>query len=126
MPLPSRPPGADLPEVFHNVEVELLPAPRAGVVLSGDLDLSDAEAVRRLLAELAGDAAPDAVLVDLRALAFIDSHGIRALFRARDDARRAGGRITVCTIDGPIRRTLEMVDAGSALELVSEPPLDPR
>ena len=106
--------------------MELLPAPAAGVALSGDLDLVDAEAVRRLLSGLAGDAAPAPVLVDLRALEFIDSHGIRALLCARDDAKRAGGRITLCATDGPIRRTLEMVDADSALELVSEPPLDPR
>lgn len=108
-------------ETYHNVEVELLPEPGAGVALSGELDMSDAEAVHGLLAQLAADAAPAAVLVDLRGLAFIDSHGIRALFFARDDAERAGGRITVCS-DGPVRRTLEMVDAGSAFEIVREPP----
>ena len=56
--------GADVSDTFHNVEVEFMEAPRWGVVLSGDLDLADAEAVHRLLAGLARDAAPP---VDLRA-----------------------------------------------------------
>jgi anti-sigma B factor antagonist len=105
--------------------VELMEAPRSGVVLSGDLDLADAEAVHRLLARLARHAAPRPVLVDLRRLEFIDSHGVRALFRARDDAERSGSRITLCASDGPVRRTLELVDAGGTFEVVDEPPDDP-
>jgi anti-anti-sigma factor len=119
------PAGVGVSETYHNVEVTPLPDPGAGVALSGELDMSDAEAVHGLLTRLATAAAPAAVLVDLRGLAFIDSHGIRALFFARDDAERAGGRITVCS-DGPVRRTLEMVDAGSAFEIVPEPPTGER
>jgi anti-anti-sigma factor len=114
-----------VPETFHNVEVELMEAPRAGVALSGDLDMADAEAVRRLLARLARDAAPGPVIVDVRGLEFIDSHGVRTLFRARDAAARAGSRLTLCAGEGPVRRTLELVDAGSAFEIVAEPPADP-
>ena len=91
-------------------------------MLSGDLDLADAEAVHRLLARLARDAAPGAVLVDLRELEFIDSHGVRALFRARDDAERAGSRITLCAGDGAVRRTLDLVDTDGAFDVVAEPP----
>ncbi len=109
-----------MPETFHNVEVELLSAPHT-VTLSGDLDMADAEAVRRLVAGLAREAAPDAVIVDLRGLEFIDSHGVRALFRSRDDAEKAGSRIALCAGAGPVRRTLELVDAGGAFELVAEP-----
>ncbi len=114
--------GADVSDTFHNVEVELMEPPRWGVVLSGDLDLADAEAVHRLLARLARDAAPGAVLVDLRELEFIDSHGVRALFRARDDAERAGSRITLCAGDGAVRRTLDLVDTDGAFDVVAEPP----
>jgi len=122
---PDPAPGADLTEPFHNVEVELLAAPHAGVMLSGDLDMADAEAVQRLLAEVARQVAPAPVVVDLRALDFIDSHGVRALFRAREDAERAGSRIALCTGEGPIRRTLELVGAASAFEFVADLPRDP-
>ena len=105
--------------------MELLATPRAGIVLSGDLDMADAEAVQRLLAEAARDVAPGPLVVDLRALEFIDSHGVRALFRARQDAERAGSRIALCTGEGPIRRTLELVGAAGAFEFVAELPRDP-
>jgi anti-anti-sigma factor len=88
--------------------------------------MADAEAVERLLADLARDRAPACVVVDLRGLEFIDSHGVRALFRAREEAERAGSRIVLCPGDGPIRRTLELVDAASAFELLAEPPGDDR
>jgi anti-anti-sigma factor len=117
--------AGDLAETFHNLEVELMDAPRSGVALSGDLDLADAEAVHHLLARLARDAAPRPVLVDLRGLEFLDSHGVRALFRARDDAERVGSRLTLCASDGPVRRTLELVDADGAFEMVDAPPDDP-
>jgi anti-anti-sigma factor len=117
--------GADLADTFHIVSVELMEAPRTGVVLSGDLDLADADAVHGLLARLAREAAPRAILVDMRGLEFIDSHGVRALFRARDDAERAGSRVTLCASDGPVRRTLELVDAGGAFDVLDEPPDDP-
>jgi anti-anti-sigma factor len=117
--------GADLADTFRIVQVELMEAPRTGVVLSGDLDLADADAVHGLLARLAQEAAPGAVLVDLRGLEFIDSHGVRALFRARDDAERAGSRITLVAREGPVRRTLELVDAGGAFDVLDGPPADP-
>ena len=94
-------------------------------MLSGDLDMADAEALQRLLGEVARAVAPAPIVVDLRALEFIDSHGVRALFRAREDAERAGSRIALCTGEGPIRRTLELVGAASAFELIAEPPRDP-
>jgi anti-sigma B factor antagonist len=112
-------------ETFHNVEVELVVPPRTGVALTGDLDMADAEAIQSLLATLAREAAPEPVIVDLRGLAFIDSHGVRALFRAKDDAERAGSRLTLWAGDGPVRRTLDLVDGGGALDLIADAPDEP-
>ena len=50
---------------------------------------------------------------------------MRALFRAREDAERAGSRIALCTDEGSIRRTLELVGAAGAFEFVAEMPRDP-
>jgi anti-anti-sigma factor len=122
MPVPIRRCGADLPEAYNNVEVTPLDGSRSGVALTGDLDMADAESVQRMLAGLAEEAAPEPVVVDLSGLAFIDSHGVRALFRARDAAERAGGRIALHPGHGRVRRTLDLVDAGSAFELLAEPP----
>jgi anti-anti-sigma factor len=119
---PIRRCGADLPQAYNNVEVKPLDGSRSGVALSGDLDMADAESVQRMLAGLAEEAAPEPVVVDLSGLAFIDSHGVRALFRARDAAERAGGRIALHPGQGRVRRTLDLVDAGSAFELLAEPP----
>jgi anti-anti-sigma factor len=121
---PAR--GADLTEPYHNVEVELLDAHRAGVALSGALAMADAETVERLLADLARQVAPERVVVDLSGLEFLDSHGVRALFRAREEAERAGGGIALRPGNGPILRTLELVDAASAFEFLPEPPADRR
>lgn len=109
-------------QAFHNVEVELPEGPQARVVLAGDLDMADAEAVQALLADLARGAAPRSLVVDLRPLRFIDSHGVRALFRAGDHAGRAGGRLTICADQGSVRSTLELVGGGGAFDLVAEPP----
>lgn len=114
--------GAELAETFHNIEVQRLDGSLIGVRLSGDLDMADAESVQRLLAALARQAAPGRVVVDLSGLDFIDSHGVRALFRARDAAERAGSRIALHPGDGRVRRTLDLVDAGSAFDLLEEPP----
>lgn len=109
-------------ETYNNVEVKPLDGSPTGVALSGDLDMADAESVQRMLAHLAEEAAPEPVVVDLSGLAFIDSHGVRALFRARDAAERVGSRIALHPGSGRVRRTLDLVDAGSAFELILEPP----
>ena len=51
------------------------------VTIVGELDMAQAPAVGDLLDELAGSGNP--IVVDLTALSFIDSSGIHALLRAR-------------------------------------------
>src|SRR3982074_3445879 len=59
------------------------------VALRGELDRADAASVAAGLAEVAARA-PE-IIVDLAALAFIDSSGVAALAHGRRQARRGGG-----------------------------------
>jgi anti-anti-sigma factor len=59
--------------------------------LAGELDLSDADAVRTALTEAVR--ANPAVVVDLSDLSFIDVAGMRALRNAYDAARSCGCRL---------------------------------
>src|SRR5580704_16435298 len=58
------------------------------VVLRGELDVTEAANVAAALAVVAAGGRD--VIVDLEGLEYIDSSGLAALARARQDARRAG------------------------------------
>jgi anti-sigma B factor antagonist len=57
---------------------------RARVAVRGELDLGTAARLERCLAELLGSGEP--VLLDLRELTFMDSTGLCALLKAREQA----------------------------------------
>jgi anti-sigma B factor antagonist len=91
------------------------------VELSGELDLSS---VGKLEEEL-GKTSPNVLVVDLTALTFLDSTGLRCLVRADEKARGEGRRMVV--VRGPeqiqkvfsitrLDERLEMVDDASAVE----------
>lgn len=62
--------------------------------LEGDLDMQAEErAVAEIEAALAGQ--PHDVVVDLSAVPFLDSSGVRALLRGREAAQRRGVRLCV-------------------------------
>jgi anti-sigma B factor antagonist len=72
------------------------------VTLEGELDMSTAQEVAETLDELA--AARNPIVVDLTALAFIDSSGIHALLRPRPDE----ASIELVCPPGNVRRVLEV------------------
>jgi anti-anti-sigma factor len=79
---------------------------RAIVEVHGELDLETVDAVR---AEVQGlrDRSIDAIVLDLRELAFIDSSGLRLLLQLDADARASGTELAL--IEGPpVRRLLEL------------------
>ena len=59
--------------------------------LRGELDLATAPELERLLEERGGDE----VVVDLRALEFMDSSGVRVLVAGHALAGREGGRLAI-------------------------------
>lgn len=77
----------------------------ACVAARGDLDLVTADAFRHRLLELI-DGGCTRVLLDLSALDFCDSQGLRALVQAADRAEAAGGRVTLSGVRPLLARIL--------------------
>jgi len=74
------------------------------VALSGELDLVDAADVEAALVDVA--AREPEIIVDLAALAFIDSGGVAALARGRRHARHTGGDLLLAAPQQPVLRVL--------------------
>jgi anti-sigma B factor antagonist len=83
----------------------------AVVALDGEVDLSNADEVERLLLHLIDDMGCRAVRCDLRELTYIDSCGVRALLLAAARIERDRGRFDVICTDGPVHRVLEISNA---------------
>ncbi|HEX3294128.1 MAG TPA: STAS domain-containing protein [Solirubrobacterales bacterium] len=89
--------------------------------LEGELDMAGVDQFERLLA---ADRPPEKAtfVVDLRALTFIDSSGLRALIMADQRVRDGGGRFVVVRATDRVNEVLEMTGVAQRIELVDEPP----
>lgn len=83
----------------------------AVVRLNGELDMLTAPDLSQLITSLDPDR--ELVVVDLSALTFIDSQGIRALMSARHNGRPV---MLICP-DGNISRVLDIVEASRAIRI---------
>ena len=90
------------------------------LALAGELDIASAERVERELQRIELDGAATIVL-DLRALTFLDSTGLRIIVAADARAREHGRRLVV--IQGPdaVQRILHMTRLDERLEIVADP-----
>ena len=88
------------------IEVSDRPAP-ARMTLHGEFDIRSADAAARVLEELLGRG-PEAVVIDLSGLVFIDSTGVKFLVEGLEKARARG--IGLALVDGgePVRRVLKV------------------
>jgi anti-anti-sigma factor len=80
----------------------------ARLVLSGELDGTTAEQVRRCVADTLRDPAPATLEIDTRALSFIDSSGVRCLLLCRENAHLAGSRLVVSNPSPTVYQVLEI------------------
>ena len=87
------------------------------VRLFGEFDLSAFEQVDELLAAALRDRDSD-VLVDLRALEFMDSSGIRALLGAHGRAEAIGARFSLIRGPEPVHRVMELTGLDRRLHFV--------
>jgi len=76
------------------------------VVLGGEVDLQHSPRLRKVLMELM--ALRRAVVVDMAAVAYIDSSGIASLVEAYQTARRQAGRFTLAAVSAPAMRVLRL------------------
>jgi anti-anti-sigma factor len=88
------------------------------VVASGEMDVSTAY---RLEGHVIGEAGRgDRVALDLAGVTFIDSTGLRALLRLRQEAVRMGWRLRVAAVHPHVRRLLEMTGSHKLLGLEAD------
>jgi anti-sigma B factor antagonist len=89
----------------------------ATVVVSGELDLATAQQLSAAVAEH-DDAG--LLVLDLNAVTFIDSTGVRVLIQADRACVRSGSRLVVVAGDGQVRRVLKLCQLDGRLTLVTD------
>lgn len=91
------------------------------VAARGELDLATADALQDAL--LAPVSAGRHTVLDLRALDFMDSSGVRVVITAHHAAAERGGRLTVVrgAAGSAVGRVLEISGLEDVLEIVDEP-----
>ncbi len=93
------------------VEVRVIGSPPRGIVLTGELDMAEAEGVERVAGEAVAASGPEPFVLDLRGLTFVNSFGVRALLNVAARARDARQATRVIVGDSPVRRALELFSA---------------
>ena len=93
----------------------------ARVTASGELDLATAEQLEEALKRQERDG-PPVIVLDLRALAFMDSTGLRTVLAADARARERGGRLVIVRGPEEVQRVFRLTRMDDHLEIVDEPP----
>jgi anti-sigma B factor antagonist len=89
---------------------------RVIVVLSGELDVASADALRAAVADIRDSGCED-IVVDPRELCFIDSAGLAVLMAADRRAHQEGWRFSVLEGCSPLDRLLAITGLSSELAL---------
>ena len=74
----------------------------------GELANDDADALRQLIDDRAGEGRPMHLVIDLEKCTYIDSAGLEALLAAHRHCDRAGGRLSLANLDATCRKVLEI------------------
>lgn len=82
----------------------------ASLALRGELDLAGAPLLERTLLELERQS-PSLLVVDLGALRFIDSTGLRLLLAANTRAHKRGGELVLRPGDANVQRVFDVTGA---------------
>lgn len=89
------------------------------VRLTGEVDLSWSQSVRRAVLEALGEDLP--VGVDLSRVDYIDSSGIAALVEGLQGARERGKRFVLVAVSDAVRAVLELARLDRVFTLVDGP-----
>jgi anti-anti-sigma factor len=81
------------------------------VELKGKIDQATAEATERLLAE--GAAGARHLVVDLSAVSYLNSAGLRLLVGAGSQLRTVGGQMFLCAVPSYIKEVLDVAGISS-------------
>ncbi|HET6549771.1 MAG TPA: STAS domain-containing protein, partial [Solirubrobacter sp.] len=90
------------------------------VVAGGEIDLATSPRLREALIDPAARAAT--VVLDLRAVTFIDSSGLGVIVGQQKRARESGERFAVAIAGGsPVERILEVTGLAGILDVIADP-----
>jgi anti-sigma B factor antagonist len=89
--------------------------------LEGELDMAGVDEFERSLSGGRTDETSTYV-IDLRALTFIDSSGLRSMIMADQRLRSEGSRFVIVRGPDRVNQVLEMTGVAKHVELVDEPP----
>jgi anti-sigma B factor antagonist len=90
----------------------------AVVALTGELDVAGAELLENELERLAADHDPSAIVLDLSALKFMDSTGLRTVVLADARTRAAGRRFALVRGPEDVHRVFEITKMESRLHFL--------
>jgi anti-sigma B factor antagonist len=88
--------------------------------LQGELDMACAPQLDEALAGADLDGS-DAVVLDLRGVCFLDSTGLKAIFRARKAVRESGRRFAVTEGSAQVQRLLSLTRLVDHLQMIDTP-----
>jgi anti-sigma B factor antagonist len=88
--------------------------------LDGELDLASAPELERRLAELERQR-PDRLIVDLTALSFLDSTGLRVLLQAEARASERGSELVLRPGEASVQRIFDVTGALEVLNFEPSP-----
>jgi anti-anti-sigma factor len=90
------------------------------LVLTGELDIAGAAHVEQELERIEQEP-PATIVLDLRALAFMDSTGLRVIVAADGRAREQERRLVIVRGSATVQRIIEMTRLDERLEIVDDP-----
>ncbi|MEL6984195.1 MAG: STAS domain-containing protein [Actinomycetota bacterium] len=101
---------------MQNLTITVSEADPRTVAVDGQIDSHTATSFNDVLVEIPAD---QTVHVDLGAVTFIDSSGLRVLVRAEKRQSAGGGALVIANPSAPVRRLLEITGLASELTIVS-------
>lgn len=102
-------------------DVDIADGPLGPVIaLSGEIDMAAVESVDERIRERV-DGLAGTVVIDLRAVGFMDSSGLRLVLRLDRDMRERGGRLVVVRGGRRVARVMELSGVDRQLETVDDP-----
>jgi anti-sigma B factor antagonist len=90
------------------------------VTVRGEVDLATASELESCVSEAFGGA-PSAVVLDLEALTFIDSSGLRALVSLAQEATSRGATLALRNVPSHAQRVLDLTGLAKAFPRADEP-----
>ena len=92
------------------------------VSLTGSIDHTNSDAFVEQLGGIAGGIAKGGgMVIDLSALSFISSAGLRALLLAEAQVKEAGGRMIICGLSGTVQEVFRISMFDSLLTVADGP-----